>query len=139
MTTPSKGFPRSLGAVYERLEAVEEAGVGEITSDSITDATETGRQIIKAANADAAKTVLAIGNATTATKGLVNQLEAITGLGALTATSDTVSSATTVAALLTDHNDLVSRYNALVVDVNKIRTVVNDLLVKARAAGILNS
>ena len=60
----------------------------------------------------------------------------IAAASAATATADTASSAADVAALLVDHNDLVTKYNALLADAANLRTTLNAVLTQLKAKTI---
>ncbi|WP_261153896.1 phenylalanyl-tRNA synthetase subunit beta [Serratia ficaria] len=55
---------------------------------------------------------------------------------AATATADTASTATDVAGLLADHNDLVTKYNALLADAAALRTTLASVLTQLKAQTI---
>lgn len=63
-----------------------------------------------------------IGAPTTTDYGGVKLGASIAAAAAATATADTASSASDVAGLLVDHNDLVTKYNALLNDAAALRT-----------------
>lgn len=55
---------------------------------------------------------------------------------AATATTDAASTATDVAGLLADHNDLVTKYNALLGDAAVLRTTLSAVLAQLKAKTI---
>lgn len=73
---------------------------------------------------------------TASTAGGVKLGATIAAAAAATATADTASVATDVAGLLADHNDLVSKYNALLADTALIRTALNAVLAQLKAQTI---
>lgn len=73
---------------------------------------------------------------TASTAGGVKLGATIAAAAAATATADTTSSATDVAGLLADHNDLVNKYNALLADTALIRTALNAVLAQLKAQTI---
>jgi hypothetical protein len=73
---------------------------------------------------------------TASTAGGVKLGATIAAAAAATATADTASSATDVAGLLADHNDLVNKYNALLGDTALIRTALNAVLAQLKAQTI---
>lgn len=77
-----------------------------------------------------------IGAPTSTDYGGVKLGATIAAAATATATSDTASAATDVAGLLVDHNDLVSKYNALLVDVAALRTTLNAVLAQLKAKTI---
>lgn len=79
---------------------------------------------------------ITIGNdATTTTKGLVNQSAKVDDVASANATTDTESTATDVAGLVTDFNDLVSKYNSMVTLVNELKTQLNAKFSVDRTSG----
>ncbi|EAM2492967.1 phenylalanyl-tRNA synthetase subunit beta [Salmonella enterica] len=78
----------------------------------------------------------AIGAPTTTDYGGVKLGAAISAPAAMTATKDTASSASDVAGLLTDHNDLVTKYNALLDDTAALRTTLASVLAQLKAKTI---
>lgn len=54
----------------------------------------------------------------------------------MTATKDTASAASDVAGLLVDHNDLVTKYNALLDDTTALRTTLASVLAQLKAKTI---
>ena len=83
---------------------------------------------------DAAPAV--IGAPTTTDYGGVKLGASIAAAAAATATADTASSASDVAGLLVDHNDLVTKYNALLNDAAALRTTLNAVLAQLKAKTI---
>ncbi|WP_195322215.1 phenylalanyl-tRNA synthetase subunit beta [Klebsiella grimontii] len=77
-----------------------------------------------------------IGAPTTTDYGGVKLGASIAAAAAATATADTASAATDVAGLLVDHNDLVTRYNALLADAAALRTTLNAVLAQLKAKTI---
>lgn len=77
-----------------------------------------------------------IGAPTTTDYGGVKLGATIAAAAAATATADTASSATDVAGLLVDHNDLVTKYNALLADAAALRTTLNAVLAQLKAKTI---
>ncbi|WP_395490878.1 phenylalanyl-tRNA synthetase subunit beta [Cedecea davisae] len=77
-----------------------------------------------------------IGAPTASDYGGVKLGAAIAAPAAMTATADTASTASDVAGLLTDHNDLVSKYNALLADTTALRTVLASVLAQLKAKTI---
>lgn len=77
-----------------------------------------------------------IGAPTTTDYGGVKLGATIAAAAAATATADTNSTATDVAGLVTDHNDLVSKYNALLADAAVLRTTLNAVLTQLKAKTI---
>ncbi|EDB7534806.1 phenylalanyl-tRNA synthetase subunit beta [Salmonella enterica] len=77
-----------------------------------------------------------IGAPTTTDYGGVKLGAAIAGPAAMTATKDTASSASDVAGLLVDHNDLVTKYNALLDDTAALRTTLASVLAQLKAKTI---
>lgn len=73
---------------------------------------------------------------TASTAGGVKLGATIAAAAAATATADTASVATDVAGLLADHNDLVTKYNALLADTALIRTALNAVLAQLKAQTI---
>lgn len=124
------GLPRSIPDVYARLEALE-AGSGGTTVTSVNG--ETGDVTLAAADVGA---LAAVPAPTTTVVGGVKLGATIAAPAALTATADTASTAEDVAALLTDHNDLVTKYNALLVDVTAIRNGYAAVLAQLKAQTI---
>ncbi len=77
-----------------------------------------------------------IGAPTASDYGGVKIGAAIAAPSAMTATADTNSSASDVAGLVADHNDLVSKYNALLVDTTALRTTLASVLAQLKAKTI---
>lgn len=77
-----------------------------------------------------------IGAPTTTDYGGVKLGAYIAAAAAATATADTASSASDVAGLLVDHNDLVTKYNALLNDAAALRTTLNAVLTQLKAKTI---
>ncbi|MEM0651670.1 MAG: phenylalanyl-tRNA synthetase subunit beta [Klebsiella huaxiensis] len=77
-----------------------------------------------------------IGAPTTTDYGGVKLGATIAAAAAATATADTASAATDVAGLLVDHNDLVTKYNALLADAAALRTTLNAVLAQLKAKTI---
>ncbi|MDP0895601.1 phenylalanyl-tRNA synthetase subunit beta [Klebsiella pneumoniae] len=77
-----------------------------------------------------------IGAPTTTDYGGVKLGASIAAAAAATATADTASSASDVAGLLVDHNDLVTKYNALLNDAVALRTTLNAVLTQLKAKTI---
>ncbi|HEC2064233.1 TPA: phenylalanyl-tRNA synthetase subunit beta [Klebsiella oxytoca] len=77
-----------------------------------------------------------IGAPTTTDYGGVKLGASIAAAAAATATADTASAATDVAGLLVDHNDLVTKYNALLADAATLRTTLNAVLAQLKAKTI---
>lgn len=77
-----------------------------------------------------------IGAPTTTDYGGVKLGASIAAAAAATATADTASSASDVAGLLVDHNDLVTKYNALLNDSAALRTTLNAVLTQLKAKTI---
>lgn len=77
-----------------------------------------------------------IGAPTTTDYGGVKLGATIAAAAAATATADTNSTATDVAGLVTDHNDLVSKYNLLLADAAVLRTTLNAVLTQLKAKTI---
>ncbi|HHI1671712.1 TPA: phenylalanyl-tRNA synthetase subunit beta [Klebsiella quasipneumoniae] len=77
-----------------------------------------------------------IGAPTTTDYGGVKLGAAIAAPVAMTATADTNSSASDVAGLVTDHNDLVGKYNALLTDTTALRTTLAAVLAQLKAKTI---
>lgn len=77
-----------------------------------------------------------IGAPTASEYGGVKLGAAIAAPAAMTATSDTNSAATDVAGLLADHNDLVSKYNALLTDTTALRSTLAPGLAQLKAKTI---
>lgn len=77
-----------------------------------------------------------IGAPTTTDYGGVKLGAAIAAPAAMTATADTSSSASDVAGLVTDHNDLVAKYNALLNDTTALRTTLAAVLAQLKAKTI---
>lgn len=77
-----------------------------------------------------------IGAPTTTDYGGVKLGASIAAAAAATATADTASSANDVAGLLVDHNDLVTKYNALLNDAAALRTTLNAVLTQLKAKTI---
>ncbi|PLD67578.1 phenylalanyl-tRNA synthetase subunit beta [Klebsiella quasipneumoniae] len=77
-----------------------------------------------------------IGAPTTTDYGGVKLGASIAAAAAATATTDTASSASDVAGLLVDHNDLVTKYNALLNDAAALRTTLNAVLTQLKAKTI---
>ena len=77
-----------------------------------------------------------IGAPTTTDYGGVKLGASIAAAAAATATADTASAATDVAGLLVDHNDLVTKYNALLSDAAALRTTLNAVLAQRKAKTI---
>ncbi|MFU2316810.1 phenylalanyl-tRNA synthetase subunit beta [Rahnella sp. PCH160] len=73
---------------------------------------------------------------TSTTAGGVKLGATIAAAAAATATADTASTATDVAGLLVDHNDLVTKYNALLADALVLRTTLNAVLTQLKAQTI---
>jgi hypothetical protein len=73
---------------------------------------------------------------TSTTAGGVKLGVTIAAAAAATATADTASVATDVPGLLADHNDLVTKYNALLADTALIRTALNAVLAQLKAQTI---
>ncbi|MES5339135.1 phenylalanyl-tRNA synthetase subunit beta [Klebsiella pneumoniae] len=78
----------------------------------------------------------AIGAPTTTDYGGVKLGASIAAAAAATATADTASSASDVAGLLVDHNDLVTKYNALLNDAAALRTTLNAVLTQLKGKTI---
>ena len=77
-----------------------------------------------------------IGAPTTTDYGGVKLGASIAAAAADTATADTASSASDVSGLLVDHNDLVTKYNALLNDAAALRTTLNAVLAQLKAKTI---
>ncbi|MBU8952843.1 phenylalanyl-tRNA synthetase subunit beta [Klebsiella sp. TF21-TM] len=77
-----------------------------------------------------------IGAPTTTDYGGVKLGASIAAAAAATATADTASSASDVAGLLVDHNDLVTKYNAILNDAAALRTTLNAVLTQLKAKTI---
>lgn len=77
-----------------------------------------------------------IGAPTTTDYGGLKLGASIAAAAAATATADTASAATDVAGLLVDHNDLVTKYNALLADAAALRTTLNAVLAQLKAKTI---
>lgn len=77
-----------------------------------------------------------VGAPTASDYGGVKLGAAIAAPAAMTATADTNSAATDVAGLLADHNDLVSKYNALLADTTALRTTLASVLAQLKAKTI---
>ncbi|EBZ2910730.1 phenylalanyl-tRNA synthetase subunit beta [Salmonella enterica subsp. enterica serovar Mesbit] len=77
-----------------------------------------------------------IGAPTTTDYGGVKLGAAISAPAAMTATKDTASAASDVAGLLVDHNDLVTKYNALLDDTTALRTTLASILAQLKAKTI---
>ena len=77
-----------------------------------------------------------IGAPTTTDYGGVKLGASIAAAAAATATADTAYSASDVAGLLVDHNDLVTKYNALLNDAAALRTTLNAVLTQLKAKTI---
>ncbi|EPT2394575.1 phenylalanyl-tRNA synthetase subunit beta [Klebsiella pneumoniae] len=77
-----------------------------------------------------------IGAPTTTDYGGVKLGASIAAAAAATATAYTASSASDVAGLLVDHNDLVTKYNALLNDAAALRTTLNAVLTQLKAKTI---
>lgn len=90
------------------------------------------RQVVEVPDPAAA----VIGAPTTTDYGGVKLGASITAAAAATATADTASAATDVAGLLVDHNDLVTKYNALLADAAALRTTLNAVLAQLKAKTI---
>lgn len=73
---------------------------------------------------------------TATTAGGVKLGATIAAPAAATATADTASTATDVAGLLVDHNDLVTKYNALLADAAALRTTLASVLTQLKAQTI---
>ncbi|HID9280220.1 TPA: phenylalanyl-tRNA synthetase subunit beta [Serratia marcescens] len=73
---------------------------------------------------------------TATTTGGVKLGATIAAPAAATATADTASTATDVAGLLADHNDLVTKYNALLADAAALRTTLASVLAQLKAQTI---
>lgn len=73
---------------------------------------------------------------TATTAGGVKLGATIAAPTAATATADTASTATDVAGLLVDHNDLVNKYNALLADAAALRTTLASVLTQLKAQTI---
>lgn len=112
------------------------------STDQITDASATGKSLLKAADAAAARTAIGAGtlsvvpDPTATVVGGVKLGAAIAAPAAATATTDTASTATDVAGLVTDHNDLVAKYNALLTDTAALRTTLSAVLAQLKAKTI---
>lgn len=112
------------------------------STDQITDASAVGKSVLKAADAAAARTAIGAGTLSTVPDptatvvGGVKLGAAIAAPAAMTATSDTASTATDVAALLADHNDLVTKYNSLLTDTTALRTLLASVLAQLKAKTI---
>lgn len=78
----------------------------------------------------------AVPDPTPTTNGGVKLGAALANPAELTATADTASAATDVAGLLVDHNDLVTKYNALLADTTVLRTTITSLLTQLKAKTI---
>lgn len=109
-----------------------------LVADDITDGGTTGKAVLKAANTAAVKTLLGYlttaDSATATVKGPVLMAARQTGYTVAAAT-DAASTATDVAGLLVDHNDLVSKYNTLRTDVITINSSLTATIVAMKAAG----
>lgn len=90
------------------------------------------RQVVEVPDPAAA----VIGAPTTTDYGGVKLGAYIAAAAAATATADTASAATDVAGLLVDHNDLVTKYNALLADAAALRTTLNAVLAQLKAKTI---
>lgn len=77
-----------------------------------------------------------IGAPTATDYGGVKLGASIAAAAAATATADTASSASDVAGLLVDRNDLVTKYNALLNDAAALRTTLNAVLTQLKAKTI---
>lgn len=77
-----------------------------------------------------------IGAPTSTDYGGVKLGASIAAAAAATATADAASSASDVAGLLVDHNDLVTKYNALLNDAAALRTTLNAVLAQLKAKTI---
>lgn len=78
-----------------------------------------------------------LGNATVTARGMVQMTNTVAGIAPATSTADTASTATDVATLLVDLNDLITKYNQVRTDMLACRTTTNALLVAMRASGQL--
>ncbi|WP_205287712.1 head fiber protein [Luteibacter yeojuensis] len=93
---------RALTALFDKLISdVAAVTAGEVSSDTITDATETGISLLTAVDAAAARTAIGVVDATTETAGVVLQAEA-----------QADSTAADVAGLKTDFNALLAKLQA---------------------------
>lgn len=118
--------PAPIQDLSERVATLEEGGEGAttVTAANITDATATGRSVLTAANAAAARTAIGAGapytlpNATSSVRGGVLQ----------TAGSHTAA----VAAVGTDVETLATELNALI-------TKYNALLAALKTSGVVNN
>lgn len=90
------------------------------------------RQVVEVPDPAAA----VIGAPTTTDYGGVKLGASIAAASAATATADTASAATDIAGLLVDHNDLVTKYNALLADAAALRTTLNAVLAQLKAKTI---
>ncbi|MEW5560615.1 phenylalanyl-tRNA synthetase subunit beta [Enterobacter asburiae] len=77
-----------------------------------------------------------IGAPTSTDYGGVKLGATIAAPAAMSATADTNYSASDVAGLVTDHNDLVSKYNALLNDTTALRTTLAAVLAQLKAKTI---
>lgn len=77
-----------------------------------------------------------VGAPTTTDYGGVKLGATIAAPAAMTATANTASTATDVAGLQADHNDLVSKYNALLTDTTALRTTLSAVLAQLKAKTI---
>lgn len=77
-----------------------------------------------------------IGAPTATDYGGVKLGAAIAAPAAMTATADTSSSASDVAGIVTDHNDLVAKYNAPLTDTTALRTTLLAVLAQLKAKTI---
>jgi hypothetical protein len=131
----------SFDGPYQNAE-VEDDESAEITSDHISDASTVGKSVLTAADAAAAR--LAIGAGTlSAVPEPTDEIVGGVKLGAniaapapLMATTDAESTATDITTLLVDHNDLVTKYNALLSDVTALRVLTAALLAQLKAQTI---
>jgi hypothetical protein len=125
-----------------RVVEVITDGEDDITSSQISDASTVGKLVLTAADDVAAR--LAIGAGTldvipAPTAEIIGGVKLGANIAApapLTATTDAESTATDITALLVDHNDLVTKYNALLGDVTALRTLTAALLAQLEAQTI---
>lgn len=76
-----------------------------------------------------------ISDATTTVKGIVNQSANVTNSTATLPTSDTDSSATDVAGVVADLNDLIGKYNTMLTLVTELQSKLNSKLTNDRTSG----
>lgn len=117
-----------------------DAGSVSVNSNNISDAGSTGKTLIKAESSANVKDVLGyLTNtdvATATNRGPILMAARQTGY-TVAANTDTASTATTVAGLLTDLNDLISKYNTLRTDLTNVNASLTSTIVALKAAGAM--